>query len=902
MANGRLSFSIALNLATQQFKAGASQAKAAIKGIQYQVLGMASALGLGGIGLSNLVSRFIDVARETNRARVALKNISGDAGGFGKNMSFLNKLANQYGQDLNSLTGSFAKFSAAAGAASVPMQDQYKIYTSMTRAVTAFGLSGDEANLSFMALSQMMSKGKISSEELRRQMGERIPIAMEAMARAAGVTVQELDKLLKNGEIYSAEVLPRFAEELDKMLGDVNTDNIETSVNRLKNVFTKMTDNMKIGDFYKKIVDGAAKMLGTIQQSFLRFAGIIAGVMVAKIIKGYLNYQIQAVAAHNKVALSAQKAAWFEEAAQSGLTRKQQIEVVKRKTSELLALQQSQTAYKKFAITASAAFRSVGAAMMSILPVAILSALGYFLGKIIEVRKESKRIRDIFSEYQKEVKSVDTGKEVSLMQTLLSVMNDRKSTQSDINKAQTQLQSMLGTEIKSQEELNKKVADRIKLLEATAKANLYVEKKASAEERISEIYGKHGGESEMNKKYISAISTKGILNKAFNWQSSVERDMNELIQLRRVVADSKAAIEGAVRQGIDITGSPAAIPTVPVAEPVGVASETKKEKDIIKGINVLEMLGKMMKKPSVGAVEDIGPSMVGIEQRDPTFDYKKSDTDILSEQYEIANTYINRLKEEGKTAFEEILLKERDLMGLSEALKVAELKEDIEDFNKQIFNESIDGFINTANAIDGIANAWQRVADSDLSGWEKMISIINALGDTVNGLVGAWELYNTIKSLTASRDAATTAAQVASDATAAASSATKSSVVVGGLMAEEAAATGVMAALSTAAYAAIPFAGPGLAGAQIAAMKAMIAAAKIPMFADGGIIGGSSYSGDKLLGRFNSGEMVINRVDQGKLFRAIKSGNIGGGQTEFKIKGKDLVAVLGSQVQKNSRI
>lgn len=35
----------------------------------------------------------------------------------------------------------------------------------------------------------MMSKGKVSSEELRLQMGERLPIALQAMAKAAGVSV-----------------------------------------------------------------------------------------------------------------------------------------------------------------------------------------------------------------------------------------------------------------------------------------------------------------------------------------------------------------------------------------------------------------------------------------------------------------------------------------------------------------------------------------------------------------------------------------------------------------------------------------------------------------------------------------------------------------------------------------
>ena len=108
----------------------------------------------------------------------------------------------------------------------------------------------------------MMSKGKISSEELRRQLGERMPIAMEAMARAVGVTTQELDGLLKKGAVLSKDVMLPFVKEMEKMLPEVNTDNIETSVNRLKNTFTKLTQDLKIGEYFKKIVDWANSMLG----------------------------------------------------------------------------------------------------------------------------------------------------------------------------------------------------------------------------------------------------------------------------------------------------------------------------------------------------------------------------------------------------------------------------------------------------------------------------------------------------------------------------------------------------------------------------------------------------------------------------------------------------------------
>ena len=161
----------------------------------------------------------------------------------------------------------------------------------MTKAITAFGLTSSEARLTYMALGQMMSKGRVTAEELRRQMGERIPIAIEAMARAAGVSIQELDNLLKRGEVYSNEVLPRFADELNKMLGDINVDNIETSLNRLRNTFITLTDDLKVGDLYKKIIDGATKMLSNIQKTFVRFAATIASmILTGKIAKAIQKF------------------------------------------------------------------------------------------------------------------------------------------------------------------------------------------------------------------------------------------------------------------------------------------------------------------------------------------------------------------------------------------------------------------------------------------------------------------------------------------------------------------------------------------------------------------------------------------------------------------------------------
>lgn len=93
------------------------------------------------------------------------------------------------------------------------------------------------------------------------------------------------------------------------------------------------------------------------------------------------------------------------------------------------------------------------------------------------------------------------------------------------------------------------------------------------------------------------------------------------------------------------------------------------------------------------------------------------------------------------------------------------------------------------------------------------------------------------------------------------------------------------------AVAPIPIVGPILAaGAVISIMGALM---NIPKFEFGGIVPGDSYSGDKMLARVNSGELILNRAQQNNLAGALGAGI--GGSLELKVKGKDLVTVLDQQ-------
>lgn len=260
MANN-LSFSVRLELLADKFKQQAESAKASLRGIQFQALAMAGALGAGVTSISSFISSLVSTAREAGRARVVLRNISTDAREYSRSLKYLAELTDKYGTDIIGTTEAFAKFKASASAVGVSIAEQERIFSNVGKAIASFGISGSEASLTLLGITQMMSKGKVSSEELRRQLGERMPVAMQAMANAAGVSMSKLDKLLKEGKLYSAEIMGKFSDELAKLSGDTSTDNLESSLGRLKNSFTSLADSLHVYDNFKALVEKVKDLL-----------------------------------------------------------------------------------------------------------------------------------------------------------------------------------------------------------------------------------------------------------------------------------------------------------------------------------------------------------------------------------------------------------------------------------------------------------------------------------------------------------------------------------------------------------------------------------------------------------------------------------------------------------------
>ena len=88
----------------------------------------------------------------------------------------------------------------------------------------------------------------------------------------------------------------------------------------------------------------------------------------------------------------------------------------------------------------------------------------------------------------------------------------------------------------------------------------------------------------------------------------------------------------------------------------------------------------------------------------------------------------------------------------------------------------------------------------------------------------------------------------------------------------------------------VPFPGNLAAMATVAATIASIFSS-LPKFADGGVVGGSSYFGDKLLARVNSGEMILNQKQQSRLLSLTDGGGVRV-SGDVRLSGKDIYISL----------
>ncbi|HFM0748991.1 tape measure protein [Escherichia coli] len=147
----------------------------------------------------------VEAAAEMERMRVMLRGLNKEKSNPGQaaadDMKYIVDMAQNAPFAMQALTDSFVKFRSAG---LDPTDGSLK---ALVDSVARFGGDSELLKRAAVAVQQMSGKGVVSMEELRQQLGEAVPNAMQAMADAAGITMGELTKAVASGTVEAKQAL-----------------------------------------------------------------------------------------------------------------------------------------------------------------------------------------------------------------------------------------------------------------------------------------------------------------------------------------------------------------------------------------------------------------------------------------------------------------------------------------------------------------------------------------------------------------------------------------------------------------------------------------------------------------------------------------------------------------------
>lgn len=214
------------------------------------------------------ITATFEVISSFDRYRAVIKFASQNTAEFSGNLDYLEKLADKTGTNIEVLYQKFGSFSVGAREAGFTLEQTRKIFGSLVKAGGALKMSDEAVERSIKAISDAIAKGSLQMEELKGQLGDHLPGALNLFAKGLGVSTEELTKMLKAGIVISKETLPKFAEQLEKTFGAEAQNNVNTmsgSWNRLTNQLKLFIDEFaqqsKITSFFSSINNGIANVL-----------------------------------------------------------------------------------------------------------------------------------------------------------------------------------------------------------------------------------------------------------------------------------------------------------------------------------------------------------------------------------------------------------------------------------------------------------------------------------------------------------------------------------------------------------------------------------------------------------------------------------------------------------------
>jgi lambda family phage tail tape measure protein len=236
---------------------------AAIGGLMGGPAGAEIGAGIG-VGLAQVrmqATAVSNLVAELNLAKTTLAQVSTGQADYSQKLQFARQVSADYSVGLQATIEGYAKVTAAASANGLTLKETETIYKGLLASGVAFGASQDDLKSIITATTQILSKGKISAEELSGQLGERIPGAVAKFAQATGRPLAQLTKDLQDGKVKISDFVKFAKGQLNdydaaaKLIGA----SPEKAGERLNLALTRMAETY--GTFFQSVGAGFQDLL-----------------------------------------------------------------------------------------------------------------------------------------------------------------------------------------------------------------------------------------------------------------------------------------------------------------------------------------------------------------------------------------------------------------------------------------------------------------------------------------------------------------------------------------------------------------------------------------------------------------------------------------------------------------
>lgn len=204
--------------------------------------------GLGRVLATAFTAReFVTAAAQMEQLQAGLQAVFGSASVAKTEMDFVRAVAVRSGVDVAAAAKAYLGLAAATKNTAVEGEPTRQVFEAVSSAMAKAGKSSAETENALRALSQIASKGVVSMEELRGQLGEALPGALQAAANGLGITTQDLIKLVSAGQIAAQDLFPALTKGLAELYGGApGAQTLSQEITNIKNAFVQMAAD--IGD------------------------------------------------------------------------------------------------------------------------------------------------------------------------------------------------------------------------------------------------------------------------------------------------------------------------------------------------------------------------------------------------------------------------------------------------------------------------------------------------------------------------------------------------------------------------------------------------------------------------------------------------------------------------------